>query len=99
MTTSKNGTLSQGEAQTYLHLGTIAANTGYGQGLYQTRQQIADGNRGPSHNDLLAGVGTFVLIRPAQTFYERIILPMLRSRHLSGAWTPYCRYRRLERRQ
>ena len=28
MTTSKNGTLSQGEAQTYLHIGTIAANTG-----------------------------------------------------------------------
>ena len=53
MADGRNVNLSQDESQTYLHLGIIAANTGYGASIFATRQQIASGNRDPS-NDLLA---------------------------------------------
>ena len=53
MTDDRNVNLSQDESQTYLHLGIIAAHTGYGASIFATRQQIANGDRDPS-NDLLA---------------------------------------------
>ena len=51
MADNKNVNLSQDEAQTYLHLGIIAANAGYGASIHATRCRVANGDRDPS-NDL-----------------------------------------------
>ncbi len=47
MTENQNVTLTPTKAQTYIHLGIIAANTGYGEMLYETNQQITSGDRNP----------------------------------------------------
>ena len=47
MTENQNVSLTPTKAQTYLHLGIIAANTGYGEMLYWQSQQIASGHRNP----------------------------------------------------
>ena len=54
MADNKNINLSQDEAQTYLHLGIIAANTGYSGSIFATREQIARGDRDPCSNDIIA---------------------------------------------
>ena len=47
MTENQNVTLTPTKAQTYIHLGIIAGNTGYGEMLYETNQQITSGDRNP----------------------------------------------------
>ena len=47
MTENQSITLTPVVAQTYIHLGIIAANTGYGEMLYETNQQISHGDRNP----------------------------------------------------
>ena len=51
MTENQHITLTPVEAQTYIHLGIIAANTGYGEMLYETNQQIASGDRDPVEDE------------------------------------------------
>lgn len=54
MENNKVVNLSPEEAQTYLHLGIIAANSGYRESIFKTRQQIAKGTRDTSNTlDLL----------------------------------------------
>ena len=48
MTENKNITLTPTETQTYIHLGIIAANTGYREMLFWQNQQVASGDRDPS---------------------------------------------------
>ena len=57
MTENKNVELTNDESQTYLHLGIIAANAGYGESIYRTRKQIAEGKRDLSGKDLIAWYG------------------------------------------
>ena len=47
MAYNRNFNPSQDEAQTYTHLGVIAANAGHGASVYATRQQVANGDRDP----------------------------------------------------
>ena len=47
MTENLNITLTPVVAQTYIHLGIIAANTGYEEMLFEINQQIARGERDP----------------------------------------------------
>ena len=43
-------TLAPAEAQTYIHLGIIAANSGYREMLFRQNQQIAAGDRNPTED-------------------------------------------------
>ena len=50
MAENQDITLSPAEAQTYVHLGIIAANAGYQGMLFKQNRQIADGDRDPTED-------------------------------------------------